>query len=1171
MYTGRDMAAAHKHLNIDERQWEAFMEIFNDVCGEFKLPAEDIDDLNALMISMMDECVVWPGERPRPDPGMPRPSGNSLYARCGGVYPIALFCDRLVDALLSDERVEIPVDGQKRNEASLKYLMTELICKSAGGPEVITCAEAEETRLLVPRAAWPIVVLTANLAADHLPNGVRDALIRLIEQTKPSIIDPHSQDGPLPGGAASRRAAVVKSKEDSAAGGKLLSKAVINARHASGGASVAARKRVFGNPRSLYGKGGGVFGLAKLSHLLMEAWMADATLNGNQMVRRWHQSQQKAGFKFLVTQIMGYQTGGPQKYTGRPMDEAHMHLAISPAEWRQFMKIAVDTFEVHKVPAAARRELLEIIAGFEQQCVLPPGRAAPPDPGMPRAHPSSLGTAYHRLGGVYPIAHFADALVDRLVAADSPVKIPFDAIDAAESTRHSPGLKYVLTELLCHQTGGPEIITAEGFDDAKLGVPMNDWAAFSALAADVASVFPTPHHRAMILAVINEHKPELCHGHIEDGGISPERFKRLKIEKAGFESFDAVAALAKAGGDQERAIQMLVDGWVPDAAASAAAKQAMDVSETAAAAADGPKCPFGFTGPNPHGPQAAAPALPAAIADTVKVMAERGGLDAEAIAKTLNLDVEKVKATLAPPPPEAEGVVKPLDEPLASAAKTMAERGIDPEQIATMLNVSAAAVKATVHAGAGGDGNTGGKVVGNPMQQRLDQLLEEDANLCCPVTLVLFVDPVNPGDGFAYERNAAEELAQGDKFVSPMTREERPFNLEPAHDIKEKAKMFRIERCDALVAFIAEAAPVNAHMAMEAVERVSEYLAALPPADVASVSAPTSAACDAMLRLAHSVDNPQGTWHAKPAEVRRVNGLKLQVTAGGGADLRQLTCLVCFDDYPALKGIECNAGGGEAGGSAAHAKAEKHFLCDECLAGHVSAAIDAESIDIFRRKGGVCCVDPGCEAPPFTDAALAKALPEEVFAKYTTAKEKIAEQRINAELEKGFEARLKNEREKAGGGQRQIVKDHICEKILTLACPRCGQAFVDFNGCMALTCSRAGCGCGFCALCQEDCGNDAHKHIGDGCPLAQRLGVKKGEFHLSAEDWNKAASKARVIRLSEYLATLTTAQKQHALEDVANELRDLKINPNDIDRAAQAGPPEQPRRGRQRGFELFIR
>ena len=42
------------------------------------------------------------------------------YRLAGGVSPIALFVDRLVDALLADERVNIPVDGTKRNEASLK-------------------------------------------------------------------------------------------------------------------------------------------------------------------------------------------------------------------------------------------------------------------------------------------------------------------------------------------------------------------------------------------------------------------------------------------------------------------------------------------------------------------------------------------------------------------------------------------------------------------------------------------------------------------------------------------------------------------------------------------------------------------------------------------------------------------------------------------------------------------------------------------------------------------------------------------------------------------------------------------------------------------------------------------------------------------------------------------
>ena len=46
---------------------------------------------------------------------------DKLVIFYGKVYPIALFVDRLVDALLADKRVKIPTDGQKRNEASLKY------------------------------------------------------------------------------------------------------------------------------------------------------------------------------------------------------------------------------------------------------------------------------------------------------------------------------------------------------------------------------------------------------------------------------------------------------------------------------------------------------------------------------------------------------------------------------------------------------------------------------------------------------------------------------------------------------------------------------------------------------------------------------------------------------------------------------------------------------------------------------------------------------------------------------------------------------------------------------------------------------------------------------------------------------------------------------------------
>ena len=253
---------------------------------------------------------------------------------------------------------------------------------------------------------------------------------------------------------------------------------MIRARHATGHASVAARKRVIGDPRTLYGKSGGIFGLAKLAHFLMEAWMADPTLNGNTKVAKWHESQQKCGFKFLVTQIMAYMAGGPQRYTGRPLEEAHMHLAITPAEWRVFVDVANATCGAASVPAAARKELLEIIDGFQEQCVLPAGRAAPADPGAPRPHPSAVGTAFHRLGGVYPLSQFADRLVEALLSpAGAPIGVEFDAIDDPNGRRHPPGIKYLLTELLCSAAGGPEVVTARGFDDAKLGVPAASWAA----------------------------------------------------------------------------------------------------------------------------------------------------------------------------------------------------------------------------------------------------------------------------------------------------------------------------------------------------------------------------------------------------------------------------------------------------------------------------------------------------------------------------------------------------------------------------------------------------------------------------------------------------------------------------------------------------------------------
>jgi len=187
VYTGRPIDQAHKHLNISEDEWAHFMAIFNEVCEEFGLPADDVDDLNALMISMEEDCVVYPGERAPPNPGPARPSGNSLYARLGGVYPIALFTDRLVDALLGDDRVHIPVDTQKRNEASLKYLFTELVCSICGGPEVVTAKGHADTKLLIPQAEWRILIATRRSLPTTSQQRHAPALPRCLRATRVTL------------------------------------------------------------------------------------------------------------------------------------------------------------------------------------------------------------------------------------------------------------------------------------------------------------------------------------------------------------------------------------------------------------------------------------------------------------------------------------------------------------------------------------------------------------------------------------------------------------------------------------------------------------------------------------------------------------------------------------------------------------------------------------------------------------------------------------------------------------------------------------------------------------------------------------------------------------------------------------------------------------------------
>ena len=216
-----------------------------------------------------------------------------------------------------------------------------------------------------------------------------------------------------------------------------------------------------------------------------------------------------------------------------------------------------------------------------------------------------------------------------------------------------------------------------------------------------------------------------------------------------------------------------------------------------------------------------------------------------------------------------------------------------------------------------------GKLIGDEMQLKLDALEEEDPDLCCPVMLGLFVDPVTLPDGFSYERETVRSLIRdGDPasgmILSPMTRQLMPAALVDAPKKKKAAREFREVRARELTTFASEAFkknPSKPHLACQALERVSEYVAALQQqqqqqqqpfgshgggaGDGGGGGASlelceyVQKVCTALITAARTADNPEGVWlQPKPAALRSLAALKLQAVGAGDDSRRKVTCIV---------------------------------------------------------------------------------------------------------------------------------------------------------------------------------------------------------------------------------------------------------------------------------------
>ena len=128
---------------------------------------------------------------------------------------------------------------------------------------------------------------------------------------------------------------------------------------------------------SLYDRLGGIYNIATVIDDLIDRVMGDPRLNANPRVDEAHHRVSAAGFKYLVTEMVGEATGGPQKYSGRSMGDSHRHLMISSEEWQAFMDDVQQTLDKFHVPQPEQEELKAIVESTREAIVVSPFREGP--------------------------------------------------------------------------------------------------------------------------------------------------------------------------------------------------------------------------------------------------------------------------------------------------------------------------------------------------------------------------------------------------------------------------------------------------------------------------------------------------------------------------------------------------------------------------------------------------------------------------------------------------------------------------------------------------------------------------------------------------------------------------------------------------------------------------
>jgi hemoglobin len=134
--------------------------------------------------------------------------------------------------------------------------------------------------------------------------------------------------------------------------------------------SPAARAQQPGAQKTLYERLGGLKGITMVSDDFINRLVVNKTLNKNPAIDAGRKNSPPPYLKFQVSQLVCEVSGGPCKYTGKSMKEAHAHLNISEKEWEIMAAEFKKSLNKFKVPAAKQKDLFEIVGKTKADIVV---------------------------------------------------------------------------------------------------------------------------------------------------------------------------------------------------------------------------------------------------------------------------------------------------------------------------------------------------------------------------------------------------------------------------------------------------------------------------------------------------------------------------------------------------------------------------------------------------------------------------------------------------------------------------------------------------------------------------------------------------------------------------------------------------------------------------------